>query len=106
MTMHRSLLFMQQIRRLGLVSHDGVPIVIRSREWTVLRAQDRLRKIRNSIQHLDGTILRGEEKIVFAFRPGESGLEFEGAQVSYVELVEWLVDLNQLSKTISSAKET
>jgi hypothetical protein len=104
-SMHRSLLFMQQIRRLGLVSHDGVPIVIRSRDWNILRAQDRLRKIRNSIQHLDAMILKGEEKIVFAFRPGESGLEFEGAQLSYAELVEWLVELNQLSKTISSAKE-
>jgi hypothetical protein len=104
-SMHRSLLFMQQIRRLGLLTHDGIPIVIRSREWNVLRAQDRLRKIRNSIQHLDGMILRGEEKIVFAFRPGERGLEFEGAQLSYAELVDWLVELNQLSKTISSAKE-
>jgi hypothetical protein len=87
------------------VTHDGIPIVIRSREWNVLRAQDRLRKIRNSIQHLDGMILKGEEKIVFAFRPGERGLEFEGAQLSYAELVEWLVELNHLSKTISSAKE-
>jgi hypothetical protein len=105
-SMHRSLLFMQQIRRLGLVTHDGAPIVIRSKEWKVLRAQDRLRKIRNSIQHLDGLILRGEEKIVFAFRPGERGLEFESAQLSYAELCQWLRELNQLSKIISSAKES
>jgi len=104
-SMHRALLFIQQIRRLALVTHDGVPIVIRSKEWKVIRAKDRLRKIRNSIQHLDGMILRGEEKIVFAFRPGERGLEFESAQLSYAEMVEWLVELNQLSKIISSAKE-
>jgi hypothetical protein len=104
-SMHRALLFMQQIRRLGLLTHDGVPIVIRSKEWKVLYAQDRLRKIRNSIQHLDGLILKGEEKIVFAVRPGEHGLELEDALLSYSELCQWLVELNQLSKMLSSSKE-
>ncbi len=37
-SIHRSLLFMQQIRRLGLLTHNNVPIVIRVREWKVLRA--------------------------------------------------------------------
>jgi len=104
-SIHRSLLFMQQIRRLGLLTHDGVPIVIRVKEWRVLRAQDRLRKIRNSIQHLDGMILRGEERIVFAIRPAERGLELANSDLSYSELCEWLVELNQLSKLISSSKE-
>lgn len=104
-SIHRSLLFMQQIRRLGLLTHDGVPIVIRVKEWRVLRAQDRLRKIRNSIQHLDGMILRGEERIVFAIRPAQRGLELANSDLGYSELCEWLVELNQLSQLISSSKE-
>jgi hypothetical protein len=97
---------MQQIRRLGLLTHHDVPIVIRVKEWKVLRAQDRLRKIRNSIQHLDGLILRGEEKIVFAIRPAERGLELANSDLTYSELCEWLVELNQLSTVISSSKES
>ena len=86
---------MHQIRRLRLLTHDGIPIVIRVKEWKVLRAQDRLRRIRNSIQHLDGLILRGEEKIVFAIRTGERGLDLANADLAYSELCEWLVSKNK-----------
>ena len=104
-SIHRSLLFVRQIRKLRLVTHDNNPIVIRSRNWKVIQAQDRLRKVRNSIQHLDAVILKGEERIVFAIRPGERTIELADTDITYSELCEWVVEINQLSKIISSSKE-
>lgn len=58
---HRALTFAEQLRSCRLVTEDGHPLIPRARDLTVFSedARQRIRSLRDAIEHVDEQIVRG-----------------------------------------------
>jgi hypothetical protein len=102
---HRALEFLTRLRNLGLVGHDGSPLVPRPKDAPVLSDSVRnvFRHFRDSIQHLDEKVIaaKAEEPKPIMLMPYEDRLELEGAELTYRQWVEWLTALHGIVDSLN-----
>ncbi len=104
-SLHRAIMYLEQLRRFGFRQTDGSPFVPKPRELEVLRedVKARVRDLRDSAEHLDKDIIEGKISIDadVAIHLGWEGVHLAGTRITYVELARWIQQLHSFALLLS-----
>lgn len=105
LALHRAILYLERLRRLGFRQTDGLPFVPRPRDLEVLSddVRARVRRLRDASEHLDADIIEGrlphdaEVGIHLSWDAGQ----LAGISIRYNELVDWIGQLHHFALLLS-----
>ncbi|MFN2399320.1 MAG: hypothetical protein ABR543_11860 [Gemmatimonadaceae bacterium] len=104
-SMHRALTFAERLRSRGLVTEDSQPLIPRARDLPVFSddARQRIRRLRDAIEHVDAQIIAGECPVgqPIALEPRGAEMWLEDVRIGYGELAAWLRQLRALATTVT-----
>jgi hypothetical protein len=103
--MHRVITYLDELRKLGYCSSDGVPLVARARDLEPLRdsVKKSVRDFRNNLEHLDREILAGNISQDEDVGPklGSHEAFIGGASLAYVDCVRWCNQVHEIAARLS-----
>jgi hypothetical protein len=104
-SLHRAILYLEQLRRLGLRQADGSPFIPKPRELGVLRndVKTRVRDLRDACEHLDKDIVDGtiSPDADVAIHLGWEGADLAGLRISYAELAKCIEQIHHFALLLS-----
>ena len=109
-SLHRAARMIRAFQRAGYVTPEGDPVIPRATGLSVTsrRTTRRLKELRDAIQHLDDRIVGGDLPRVQAMgpRPQSTILRIGGLSVRYVELRDWLVEMDVIAERVMVVEQT
>jgi len=103
--LHRAIIFLDRLRRLGIRRADGTPFVPRPRDLEVLNegVRSRVRDIRDACEHLDEDIINGRipEDAEVAIHLGWECAKLADKEICYHEISKWIIQLHQFAVPLS-----
>jgi hypothetical protein len=104
-SLHRSICYLDRLRRLGLRQANGSSFVPKPREIKVLgeEVKGRVRKMRDACEHLDKDIIDGKlgEDADVAIHLGWQGIDLTAITISYAELASWIEQIHHFALLLS-----
>ena len=103
--LHRTIIYLDRLRRLGFCRADGRPFVPRPRDLTVLNdpIRSQVRDFRDSCEHLDKDIINGKipEDAEVAVHLGWNFAKLADKEICYHEISRWIKQLHQFALLLS-----
>lgn len=104
-SLHRAILYLERLRRLGIRQTDGSPFVPRPRELEVLRddVKARVRDLRDACEHIDKDIIDGKisADADVAIHLGWEGVALAETRITYVQLAGWIEQIHHFALLLS-----
>jgi hypothetical protein len=104
-SLHRAIMYLEQLRRLGFRRADGSSFIPKPRELEVSRedVKARVRGLRDSAEHLDKDIIEGKISVDadVAIHLGWEGIHLAATTITYVELARWIQQLHSFALLLS-----
>jgi hypothetical protein len=104
-SLHRAILYLERLRRLGFRQADGSPFVPRPRDLEVLsdNVRARVRQLRDASEHLDADIIDGRipPNAEVAIHLGWNQAQLAGMSVQYTEIAKWIRQLHHFAVLLS-----
>jgi len=104
-SLHRSILYLDRLRRLGFCRPDGTPFIPRLRDLEVLNEgiRSRVRNLRDASKHLDEDIIKGQipEEADVAIHLGWQYAKLAGTEICYEEVSKWIIQLHHFAVLLS-----
>jgi len=103
--LHRAIIYLDQLRRLGFSRADGTPFVPRPHDFEVLKAgiRSRVRGMRDACEHLDEDIIKAKipEDAEVAVHLGWECVKLADKEIFYHEISRWIIQLHQFALLLS-----
>lgn len=107
-SLHRAILYLDRLRRLGFQRTDGTPFVPRQRDLEVLNesTRARVRQIRDACEHLDKDIITGRipEDAEVAIHLGWQCANLASLEICYEEISTWIGQLHHFAVLLSKVE--
>jgi hypothetical protein len=107
-SLHRAILYLDQLRRLGFSRADGTPFVPRPRDLQVLNEgiRSRVRQLRDQSEHLDKDIINGRipEDAEVAIHLGRQCARLAEIEICYEEMSIWIIQLHHFAALLSKVE--
>lgn len=104
-SLHRAIIYLDRLRRMGLRRADGVPFVPKPRDLQVLNegVRSRVRDIRDACEHLDEDIINGRipKDAEVAIHLGWECAKLADYEICYEEISKWITQLHQFAVPLS-----
>lgn len=104
-SLHRAILYLEQLRRQGFLQADGSPFVPKPRDLEALRddVKARVRDLRDACEHLDKDIIGGKipADSDVAVHVGWEGVDLAGTKITYVEMSRWIEQIHHFALLLS-----
>src|SRR4030042_2479537 len=104
-SLHRAIIYLYRLRRMGLRRADGMPFVPRPRDLQVLTddVRSRVRGMRDACEHLDEDIINGRinENAEVAIHLGWECAKLAAYEIFYEEMSKWITQLHQFAVPLS-----
>jgi hypothetical protein len=104
-SLHRAILYLIRLRRLGFRQADGKPFVPRPRDLEILSksVRSRVQQIRDASEHLDKDIINGQipEDAEVAIHLGWQSVKLGDTEIRYEEISGWLGQLHHFAVLLS-----
>ena len=106
--LHRAIIYLDRLRRLGIRRADGTPFVPRPSDLEVLneRIRTRVRDMRDACEHLDEDIIKGQipKDAEVAIHLGWECAKLDDKEIFYTEISRWIIQLHQFALPLSIVK--
>ena len=104
-SLHRAILYLDRLRRLGFRHPDGTPFVPRPRDLEVLNEgiRSRVRQIRDASEHLDEDIITGRipEDAEVPIHLDWQSAKLADTEICYEEISAWIAQLHHFAVLLS-----
>lgn len=104
-SLHRAILYLDRLRRLGFRQADGSPFIPRPSNLEVLRddVKERVRQLRDLAEHLDKDIIEGKilDDADVAIHLGWDKAHLGETEIAYVDFIRWIEQLHYFALLLS-----
>jgi hypothetical protein len=104
-SLHRAIIYLGRLRRMGLHQSDGTPFVPRPSELEVLNQGviKQVRDVRDACEHLDADIINGKipEDAEVAVHLSWKCASLAGKDIDYQDISRWIIQLHHFAVPLS-----
>jgi hypothetical protein len=108
-SLHRSLLFVRALKRLGIRGPNGEQILPEFRSLSVMSRDSiaRVKDMRDAMEHMDERVWKEAFPLGrhLGLHVSVEGLQLEGGYISYVEIHSWIKQLQSIAQSLLSGPD-